>query len=265
MNLENQLLLGYIIAEAVFICLLVYRRAFRLLPIFAVYCCWDLAINIATFPISHYFPNRYMLFYVVDTALDSALQFCVLVELAWSVLRPIRSSLPRRTLLMIPGALLILGAAIWPFSGLHQLVDEPSGLLLLHLLQTVSVLRILFFLALAGCSQFLSLSWRDRELQIITGLGIYSTMSLAIAVYRTHQAAGYQNKTLNEIVVASYICSLVYWVVCYSQREQERKEFTPQMQNLLLAMAGVARADREALAQRSVTNSKDKPVVWPPR
>jgi len=264
MNLENQLLLGYIIAEAVFICLLVYRRAFRLLPIFAVYCCWDLAINIATFPISHYFPNRYMLFYVVDTALDSVFQFCVLVELAWSVLRPIRSSLPSRTLLMIPGALLILGATIWPFAGLHQEV-EPYVLFLLHLLQTVSILRILFFLALAGCSQFLSLSWRDRELQIVTGLGIYSTISLAVTVYHTHQANVELNRLLNQIVVASYICSLVYWVVCFSQREQERQEFTPQMQNLLLAMAGVARADREALAQRSVTNSKDKPVVWPPK
>jgi hypothetical protein len=165
---------------------------------------------------------------------------------------------------MIPGALLILGATIWPFAGLHQEV-EPYVLFLLHLLQTVSILRILFFLALAGCSQFLSLSWRDRELQIVTGLGIYSTISLAVTVYHTHQANVELNRLLNQIVVASYICSLVYWVVCFSQREQERQEFTPQMQNLLLAMAGVARADREALAQRSVTNSKDKPVVWPPK
>ena len=84
-------------------------------------------------------------------------------------------------------------------------------------------------------------------------------------MYHTHQAVADQNYFLNQIVVASYICSLVYWVVCFSQREQERKEFTPQMQNLLLAMAGVARADREALAQRPVTTPKEKPVVWPPK
>ncbi|MDR3740527.1 MAG: hypothetical protein P4L40_16045 [Terracidiphilus sp.] len=265
MNLENQLWLGYILIEAAVIGLLIYRRALRLLPVFFLYCCWDLLINIASYPAQRYLSvDNYLDYYLVETAVDSILQFSVLVELAWSVLRPIRSSLPQRTLVMILGALFGLGVVIWPLSGLHQSLG-PSGTFLLHLLQTVSILRILFFLALAGCSQLLSLSWRDRELQIVTGLGIYSTISLAITVYHTHQADAGLNGRLNLIVVASYICSLVYWVVCFSQREAERKEFTPQMQNLLLAMAGVARSDREALAQRSVTNSEDKPVVWPPR
>lgn len=264
MNLDYVLLSAYILAEASVVSLLGYRRVWKILPIFSIYCVWDIAVNLIVFWVQRNLPDAYLSVYLTETALDSALQFSVLVELAWSVLRPIRASLPRKTILLIIGGILVLGAVIWPFLAVHQNM-APGGLFLMHLLQTVSILRILFFVSLAGFSQLLSLSWRDRELQIVTGLGIYSTFSLAVTMYHTHQTGTEQNVLLNQIVIASYICSLVYWVICFSQQEQERKEFTPQMQNLLLAMAGVARADREALAKRSVTNASDKPVVWPPK
>ena len=266
MDLNSVILSVYMVTEATVVGLLLVRRVWKFFPIFTIYCCWDILVNLAALWV-HDFHGQdiYPTFYLTETALDSVLQFCVLVELAWSVLRPIRSSLPRRTLWIISGVLLILGAAIWPFSAIHGAAAPTDVQALLHILQTVSVLRVIFFLALAGCSQLLSLSWRDRELQVITGLGLYSLVSLGVAMYHTHQAVPEQNFALNQIIIASYICSLVYWVICFSQQEEERKEFTPQMQNLLLAMAGVARADREALAQRPVTNSKDKPVVWPPQ
>jgi hypothetical protein len=48
--------------------------------------------------------------------------------------------------------------------------------------------------------------------------------------------------------MAAYSCSLLYWAVCFAQQEAERREFTPQMQSLLLAVAGTARTTRIALA-----------------
>lgn len=259
MTLENQLWLAYVVVEAAVISLLIYKRAFKLIPVFVIYCCWDLAINIGSYPIRNNLPaDKYLDYYIGETVVDSILQFCILVELAWSVLRPIRASLSRYTLALISIALLGLAAIIWPFSSVHIANIAPGELLLVHLLQTVSILRVLFFLALAGCSQLLSLSWRDRELQVITGLGIYSIVSLAVTMYHTHQTTGTQNPMLNFFVIGSYICSLVYWIICFSQREAQRQEFTPQMQNLLLAMAGVARSDREALANSPLNDVRDK-------
>jgi hypothetical protein len=52
-------------------------------------------------------------------------------------------------------------------------------------------------------------------------------------------------------VIASFICALFYWIFSFAQKEAERREFTPQMQNLLLAVAGVARAERTALTATS--------------
>lgn len=259
MDLDNFLLLAYVLSELVVLGFLIYRRVWRLLPIFSIYCLWDLTSNVAVFFLHRVFfdPNHYLTIYLTETAIDSALQFCVLVELAWSVLRPIRASLPRASLVVISCMILALGAAIWPFSAIHSSLAPPQVQTLLHLLQTVSILRVIFFLALAGCSQLLSLSWRDRELQVVTGLGLYSLVSLGVAMFHTHQADPVLNQLLNQLIIGSYICSLAYWIICFSQREAERREFTPQMQNLLLAVAGVARAERESLARKAAMDSRD--------
>lgn len=254
MSLDNTIWLAGIVTEAMVVGLLIYRRLWRLLPVFCTYCVWDLLINIAglSAQLLHSSTNTpfYLTLYLVETIVDSLLQFGVLVELAWSVLRPIRASLPRFTLVVIGIAILGVGAAVWPF----MVILAPRGAtpvwnVLLHLQQTVSILRVLFFLLLAGFSQFLSIGWRDRELQLATGLGIYSLVSIAVTMLQSHQTTMGQYVLLNRIAIGGFLCSLLYWAVSFAQKQAERRAFTPQMQNMLLAVAGVARADRVALAE----------------
>ena len=174
------------------------------------------------------------------------------------MLRPIRLSLSRRALVLIVLLLVAAGAAIWPFAGVHGLADYPAAWRnLVHVQQTTSILRILFFLALAGCSQLLSIGWRDRELQIATGLGFYSLVSLAVDMLRKHQAMGPLYGVLNQVVTASYLCSMAYWVFSFSQREAERREFTPQMQSFLMAVAGTAKSTRAAITEPVNARNRD--------
>ena len=58
-------------------------------------------------------------------------------------------------------------------------------------------------------------------------------------------------------MVASYVCSLLYWAYCFAQQEAARREFTPQMQNFLLAVAGTARSSRVSLSRSRVDNDRD--------
>jgi hypothetical protein len=116
----------------------------------------------------------------------------------------------------------------------------------------------LFFLLLAGCSQLLSIGWRDRELQIATGLGFYSLVSLAVWMNHASQTYGPQYHLLDQVVAVSYVCSLVYWVVCFATKEAARREFTPQMQSLLLAMAGTARTTRVALTDSAADKNRTR-------
>jgi hypothetical protein len=260
MSLDNTIWLAGIVTEAVVVGLLIYRRAWRVLPVFCIYCTWDVLSNVEGFASSHFFKlsfSNYIVTYLIQTMIDSALQFCVLVELAWSVLRPVRSSLPRFTFVALAALILALGAAIWPFAALAGIAQEAANVqLIVHLQQTTSILRIIMFLGMAGCSQLLSIGWRDRELQVATGLGVYSLVSVGVTMMQAHQSTGAQYAHLHQFVVGSFLFSLLYWVFSFAQKEAERREFTPQMQNLLLAVAGVAREERAALTAASRTASQ---------
>jgi hypothetical protein len=185
------------------------------------------------------------------------LQIGVLIELAWSVLRPLRASLSYRALLIVAVLILATGAAIWPFAVTHEMSSlSLAWRNLLHVEQTTSILRILFFLALAASSQLLSIGWRDRELQVATGLGIYSLVSLAVSLWRSNEGVWSLYSLTNRLLAASYLCSLLYWAFSFAQQEAERREFTPQMQSFLLAMAGTARSTRISLSDS--ISSKDR-------
>lgn len=243
------------VAEAAVVVLLIYRRLWRTLPFFFFLNLWFLLESGAGYAVMKLYPAAYLNTYLVETGVDSALVFCVLVELSWSIFRPLRASLPRRTIWGLGILIAVAALAIWPFSDSSAFVAYPlQWHLLVRLQQTVSILRILFFLLLAASSQFLSIGWRDRELQVATGLGFYSIVGLTTTVLQTHMAANDLYRHLDQVLVASFVCSSLYWVVSFAQKEAERREFTPQMQSMLLAVAGAARSTRVALA-----DSNDSP------
>jgi hypothetical protein len=43
------------------------------------------------------------------------------------------------------------------------------------------------------------------------------------------------------------MCSLLYWIFSFAQAEAKRREFTPQMHQMLLSLAASARISRHAL------------------
>lgn len=256
MSLNNALLFAGVLAEVAVIGLLLYRRVWRTLPVFCVYVVWGLLGDAMNYAVQRspagIDSKSYFISYAVGSALDSALQIAVLIELAWSILRPLWPSLSRRALVVVGLLIVAVAAAIWPFAGIHGLeIYPPAWRNLVHLEQTAAILRILFFMGLAGTSQLLSIGWRDREMQVATGLGFYSLVSLSVVVWRSHQGMEPQYALLSQILIVSYFCSLLYWVFSFAQQEAERREFTPQMQNFLLAVAGTARTTRMTLTDSS--------------
>lgn len=263
MSLDKVLWFSTSLTDAVVIALLFYRRVWRNFPAFFLYAVWGLASSLGVYVISrHVSASAYLTTYLAEITIDSALLFSVLVELAWSLLRPIRASLSRGVLVAIAGLVFVIGAAIWPFTtvpGTARLSRE--WIILLHLQQTVSILQIIFFLAFVGSTQLLSIGWRDRELQIATGLGFTSIVGLAVTVLHQQPAFRPEFELFNQIAIAAYLCSLSYWVVSFAQKEEQRREFTPEMQTMLLAVAGAARATRMGLAE-SGTRTEQKKSGW---
>jgi hypothetical protein len=244
---EFTIILSGMVAEAAIILLMLRGRTYTAFPIFFFYLCWSLFSDALLYYVRVDHGEWFFNIYIFQLSVDSAMILAVLVELAWSVVRPIRKSLPKRSLTAII-ALFALGALIiWPIAGLVA-PDNLSRqwMMLFRLQQTPAILRAVFFLALAAFSQLLSISLRDRELQIATGLGFFSIVSLAVTILHTHKSfvgsASYL--WLDRAVGISYLVALIYWAYCFARQPVERREFTPQMKSMLLAIAGAARTAR---------------------
>ena len=249
MSFENVLALAGILAEALFLGILVWKRSYKSLPIFFSYIAWGLSGDSAVLILRTLLRNQSPDIWVVEMFIDSVFQYAVLIELAWSILRPIKGSLPRGFLAGL-SILIAAGAALaWPLCALK---DSPKysweWLLALHVERSFAILRILFFVAIASCSQFLRIGWRDRELQVATGLGFYSLVGLAGTMVHSHQDFGMQYYYVEFAVAGSYLMSLVYWVASFAQQEAARREMTPAIEVFLLDMAKVMRRRRAELS-----------------
>jgi hypothetical protein len=250
MSFENAFSIAAAVAESSLMILLFRRRVWRTLPVFFAYCACAFLCDTSASAITAFSRHGYGIgFYFVTNAIDFALQLSVLVEVTWSVLRPLRARLSLKALVLVAAVIVATGAAIWPFAALPGL-SAPAGLwrISLQLQQTMSILRILFFVLLAAGSHLLSIGWRDRELQVATGFGFYSLVSLAVAAMNTHQVTAWQVGRLYWLVAISFLFSFFYWIFCFAQADAARREFTPQMQQTLLALARTAHLSRSAVA-----------------
>jgi len=73
----------------------------------------------------------------------------------------------------------------------------------------------------------------------------------------THQSTAQQFVHLYLVVVFSFLASLLYWIFSFAQKEAQRREFTPQMQSILLTLAGTARLSRTTLTDLTVAETRN--------
>lgn len=251
MSIDSILTIALIVGELTVLALLAYRRIWRTLPVFSLYMVWSLATDLLGlyFQVSHATIQTSFAFFAPQSIIDAVLLFAVLVELSWSVLRPVRASLPKKTIVFLAILIAVAGLIVWPFAGINIEHLTAQAKLFMHLNQTMVLLRIVCFLIMAGFSQLLSIGWRDRELQIATGFGVYSIVSMVVSMLDAHQSDVLKIHTYHLAITISYLGTLAYWVLSFAAKEYERKEFSPQMQQLLVYMGGAARAGSIALSE----------------
>lgn len=231
--------------EIAFAWVLTQRHFYRSMPFFYIYVWFGIGNDLAMLLVQHRYPSLFLQVFIVQMCIDAALQYGILVELSWCVLKPVRSSLPRGTVAGISLLVLGLGAAVWLLcDGQSFLNFPPRWHFLACVQQTTAILRLAFFLVLAGGSHFLGLGWRDRELQVVTGLGSYSLVSLTASLVHSHQKLDMQYHWVDLIVASSYAGALVYWIYSFARADAPRREFTPEMRSVFAAVAAAARPRR---------------------
>ncbi len=239
--------------------LLFWRRIYRHLPIFTLFLIESLASSILMLRLYKTVPaGIYLTYYTVDFALSSILQIAVLAELIHSVLKPFLKSLPRIGWLIPLCFLLALSGILWPFAqfGIRS-GQSHQGQIFVHLQILISILRILIFLFITSGSRLLAIGWRDREIHIATGFGFYSLIYLALTEIHIHQPLDPANAImiwnyhiLDQLLVFSYLASLVYWLLMFSLKDAPRKEFTGSMADIVLRLS-----NKSSQVDPEVTNS----------
>ncbi len=236
---------------------LIRTRQWRSFVFFTAYMGYNLLADPIGYGILHHGSARaYFQEYFVATLLDYALQLLVLFEIGLNVLRPVRRSLPKQSLWVLAAVCAVtIPLALWlapqaAHSGGHL------AQLLLRVSFGFAIARLLIFAAIAGFAQVLGINWRNHVLQLTTGLAFYGAASILIEFSLNHMqgfvtaaARDAQASALTELQSAAYVSTLVFWTWAFSRNEAPRKEFTPQMEAVLVTIAGTAKRTRLAVTR----------------
>ena len=251
-GLEGTLWALGILGELLLLGIIFFRRLQSVFPVFTAYLVWVLVSDPILLAIL-YSPHYGQVFFAFSLV-QFFLELFVLVEIGANVARPAKRSLPKAILLVLAGLLIVVGVVAYVYAT-H--VNAPS----LNHPRTVfvancvmAVLRLMTFLLIAASAQLLGLGWRNYVLQLASGLAFYAAVTLvaAIAQINLRTGPGYaeQFRHLSQLGVMGYLCSLTYWCYSFARKEAPRKEFSPQMTQLLVSISGSAK--RHSVAARSL-------------
>jgi hypothetical protein len=247
-------------AEAFLTALILKRKMGGNYPILLTY----LIVNLVEDPLAWILfkgsLDIYYHFYFTVTVLDYLLQFLLVVEIGRNVFAPSKRSIPIRLWPVVTAAVLICTIIAAVFSPKFQADGLNSSTQWFATITLgLAVLKVLLFAALAGFAQLLGIGWKNRVLQLASGLAFYGAASLLVQIAIHHVGHGSQASyesdyvSLTRIQSGAYICTLIYWAWAFSRNEAPRKDFTPQMQEVLVTIAQSAKRTR-----LSVTRSDDR-------
>ena len=237
-------------AEIGLLVILIVRRQYRSFPVFTSYVAYNLfsdiliGIGIAVYSMP---AGRALQFATLP--LQYLLELGVLFEIAWNVLRSVHASLPkgviRAFIALIAGSILFGTLLAWHVHATGNQIEDIRRPLDL----TVGLLRLLIFAATAGFAQILGLGWKDKVLRLATALSFYSALDLMVTLYERHMGG---SAALDPVRSMGYLFELSFLVWTFTTKEIRRREFSPQMEQFLVTLAGRAKLARTALVRMQV-------------
>jgi hypothetical protein len=240
--------------EVVLLGILTVRRVYRTFPIFFSWLAFIVLLEPTFYWLLHHASQTtyYRAFFALNFP-QYLLEAGVLVEIAANVLQPVKSSLSRRLLVFLVGGMVLIGTVAFVIAT-HlnaPTLAHPRTFLVMN--ATMAILRLVTFLLIAGFSQLLGIGWRNHVLQLASGLAFYAAVTLIVEVAHSHLRAGpdYSNQfyALDRLRVAGYLCSLSYWCYSFARKEAPRKEFSPQMAQLLISISGSTKRQHSVVAR----------------
>ena len=215
MTIDRIIMLAGLQVEAVLLVLLAGKRVFSTMPVFTIYIGCSLGIDFTGFMIADYIPKWYLYFCIVNAIVDAGFFVLLVHELCGCVLRYNRAtSLPRPLVFLVFAVIAAVMSTLGRWSPFPHLT--PIWQITVQAFQVAAIVQAAAFLTLTSWTGLKGLRWPERELQVATGLGLYSIVALAVAVAHTHLPTGHRFHWLDLLGPASYLGILVYWVAYFA-------------------------------------------------
>ena len=239
-----------LLAEITLLVILLARRQYKTYPVFTIYIAFNLFNDVVVGALgglsSHQLGQSVAL---AMLPLQYLIELGVLLEIAWHVLRPVHASLPPGTIkafivfivLALAGGTL-LASHVHPTGNKVYDIKAPMDL-------TVGLLRISIFVLTVGFAHVLGIGWKDRVLQLATALSFYSAADLIVSLGERHNGGP---NALEPLRGVAYLFELSFLVWAFTTKEVRRREFSPQMEQFLVTLAGRAKLARTALVRMQV-------------
>lgn len=221
-SIDLTLWLFAVLLEGAVLGVVIWRRIYRTLPVFSCFLVWCL-LSDAGMAAMDRLPNVYLTATLVNITVDALFQIAILTELGRAVIRHNRVDPPSRVVLFLLTCLATLIAVMlnrwkipteWPMLNLMYMV----------LLQFLATLRLVFLLTLVWWSSLLKLRWHQRDLRILTGLGLYILVTFMVVVLHAHNMDGMKYHWLDQLLVASYLWALCLWMMASTTKVAEQTQ-----------------------------------------
>jgi hypothetical protein len=191
------------------------RRLYREFPCFFIYVCYEIAEFFFLFALrsaSSVTDEQYRYAYYATLALSVVLRFGVIEEVFRDLLRetPTLKVTGRRSLRVVQGLLLATGVLLAIYAPGNSSVRFIAGVSVLNrglaMVQSGLLLFLLFF-----CG-FLGLSWRRPVFGIALGLGVISSVDLAIFAVRAEFSNSMWLPYIDLLRTGTYLLCVALWI-----------------------------------------------------
>jgi hypothetical protein len=241
--------LGFI-AEVALLVVLLARHQYKTFPVFTLYIAFNLLNDVVVSGILALYPahvGRSVALALLP--LQYLLELGVLLEISWNVLRPVHVSLPQGSVRAFASLMVValLGGTLlaWHLGDTGNKLQDYKGPLDL----TVGLLRMLIFAATAGFAQLLGIGWKNKVLRLATALCFSSVVDLPVSLVERYSGG---SDDLEHIRLVAFALEIGFLVWAFTTKEVRRREFSPQMTQFLVTLAGRAKLARTALVRMQV-------------
>ena len=198
--------------QLVLLALLLHKRLARTLPVFVAYNIYGLAFDLVDLAVLRNAPEARLPQWIAGLVVETVFFLLVMLELGRSVLRfnrNVRSSSVLAGALFIVSTLIVFAVSRWTALPDYPLLWQV-GLRLNHI---ATVLQVAALCTLAAWSGLERLRWPDRELRLVTGIGLWTVVSLFVLVIHNNGVVDtYHYRWIDFATTVTCVGVLVWWI-----------------------------------------------------